>query len=121
MEVIFGIFPIIFLLTFALVFGIIIFVFIRGASVWSRNNRSPRLTVDATAVAKRSSVSSHMHTTDSAMAHTTHSTSYYVTFQVDSGDRMEFLLTGRDFGLIIEGDKGKLTFQGSRFISFERV
>ena len=43
-----------------------------------------------------------------------------LTFQVDSGDRMELSVTGQEFGLIAEGDTGKLTFQGTRFLGFER-
>ena len=53
--------------------------------------------------------------------HTHHSTSYYVTFQVDSGDRMELHMTGQEYGMLVEGDKGYLTFQGTRYLGFERV
>jgi hypothetical protein len=55
------------------------------------------------------------------MHHTTHSTTYYVTFQVESGDRMELQLAGNEYGLLVEGDRGKLTFQGTRYLGFERV
>ena len=48
------------------------------------------------------------------------STSYYVTFQVESGDRMEFAVTGAEYGLLIEGDQGALTFQGTRYLGFQR-
>lgn len=48
------------------------------------------------------------------------STRYYVTFQVESGDRMEFSVTGLEYGMLAEGDIGKLTFQGTRYLSFER-
>lgn len=48
------------------------------------------------------------------------STRYYVTFQVDSGDRMELPMTGSEYGMLAEGDVGKLTFQGTRYLSFER-
>ena len=27
---------------------------------------------------------------------------------------------GRDYGLMAEGDEGRLTFQGTRFLGFER-
>ena len=37
-------------------------------------------------------------------------TRYYVTFQVESGDRMEFSVSGR-YGLLV--DTGRLTFQGT--------
>jgi hypothetical protein len=34
---------------------------------------------------------------------------------------MELLVPGNQFGLLIEGDHGKLSFQGTRFLSFERI
>ena len=43
-----------------------------------------------------------------------------MTFQVDSGDRMEFSVSGQEYGLLAEGDRGKLTFQGTRYLGFER-
>lgn len=61
---------------------------------WNKNNHSPRLTVPAAVVAKRTDVS-HSSTpnagdpTGAHGYHTSTSTSYYVTFQVESGDRME--------------------------------
>ena len=33
---------------------------------------------------------------------------------------MELSLDGEDFGLLAEGDVGELTFQGKKFLSFER-
>ena len=42
------------------------------------------------------------------------------TFQVASGDRMELLVGGREYGMLAEGDFGELTFQGTRYLGFER-
>ena len=116
----FGGFEIIFFLMFFLVFGIIIFSIIRSISQWSKNNNSPRLTVDAVIVSKRAHGTRHHHHTGTGMGHTHYSTSYYVTFQFESGDRMELSVDGSEFGLLAEGDRGKLTFQGTRYLSFER-
>ena len=44
----------------------------------------------------------------------------YVTFQVESGDRIEFIVTGSEYGMLAEGDRGKLSFQGTRYFSYER-
>ena len=52
--------------------------------------------------------------------HTTSSTWYYVTFLVDSGDRMELSVSGSEYGMLVEGDRGRLSFQGTRYLSFER-
>ena len=55
---------------------------------------------------------------NAAMMHA--STTYYVTFEVESGDRMEMNVGGQDYGMLTEGDVGKLTFQGTRYLNFER-
>ena len=111
-----GGFNILFSLMFVLVFSIVILNIIRGLSQWNKNNHSPRLTVDATVVSKRQHTSHHHH-----QNHMTHSTTYYVTFQVESGDRMELHVNGMEYGMIAEGDYGKLTFQGTRFLEFVRM
>lgn len=116
----FGLFEILFTLTFVLAFGIVLTSVIRGLFEWGKNNRSPRLTVPATVVSKRSSFHSNHHNHHNGMHHTTHSTTYYVTFQVESGDRMELNLSGQDFGMLVEGDRGYLSFQGTRYLGFER-
>ena len=119
----FGLFEIIFTLMFLMVFGIFLTVIIKSIVQWNKNNHSPRLTVPATVVAKRTNVSHHHHNhgVDHVGHHTSTSTSYYVTFQVESGDRMELHMAGHQYGLLVEGDRGKLTFQGTRFLSFERT
>ena len=53
--------------------------------------------------------------------HTTASTSYYATFQVESGDRMELEVSGPEYGQLVEGDRGKLSFQGTRYLGFNRI
>lgn len=112
----FVIFPIFFFIAFFCVFGLIVATFIRSAKQWNKNNNSPRLTVEATVVAKRTNISRH-HNTDH-MSHT--HTSYFATFQVASGDRMELIMPGTEYGLLVEGDFGDLTFQGTRYLSFQR-
>lgn len=104
------IFPLFFIAFFA-VFFIILF---RALKEWNNNNHSPRLTVDATVVGRRDHRSRNGH---NHMSHT----SYYITFQVESSDRMELHVPSHEYGYIIEGDHGKLTFQGTRFLSFERT
>lgn len=121
----FGIMDIIFPIMFVMVFGIIIFTFVQGIAEWNKNNDSPKLTVPAAVVAKRTNVTRHHHANggDASGAHgfhTTTSTTYYVTFQVESGDRMEFHVSGSEYGMLAEGDSGRLTFQGTRYLSFER-
>ena len=117
----FGLFGIMFTLVFTLVIGTFIVIAVKGIGQWNKNNHSPRLTVPATIVAKRTNVFRHRHGGANGHHHHHTSTTYYVTFQVESGDRMELHMTGSEYGLLIEGDKGKLTFQGTRYLGFERI
>jgi hypothetical protein len=112
----FTIFPIIWVVMFVFIFGMIIMTFAKNIKQERKNDQSPRLTVPATVIAKRDQVSVHHHD-----HHRHTSTRYFVTFQVDSGDRMELPLSGPEYGMLIEGDQGSLTFQGTRFLSFERT
>ncbi len=112
----FSMFGIMFALVFVIVIGTFIATFIKSIGTWHKNNNSPRLSVAASVVSKRTNVSHHHHD-----HHTHHSTSYYVTFQVESGDRMELHMSGEEYGLLAEGDNGKLTFQGTRYLGFERI
>lgn len=109
-------FSIIWVLAFLVILGTIAYRLILSIRQRSRDNHSPRLTVETTIVAKRQDF--YTQRANNATLHHTH---YYVTFQVESGDRMELEVEGRDFGMLVEGDKGKLTFQGSRFLSFVRM
>lgn len=114
----FSIFGVLFFLVFFLILGVFIVTFIKGIGEWNKNNHSPKLTVPVTVVSKRTNVSHHHRAGEHH--HSSSSTSYYVTFQVESGDRMELHVSGSQFGLVVEGDKGLLTFQGTRFLNFER-
>lgn len=111
-----SIFFLLFIVAFVAILGMILVTFVRELSQRNKNNHSPRLTVEATVVAKRQNISRH-HSGDHM---STTSSWYYVTFQVESGDRMELQMTGPEYGMLAEGDRGRLTFQGTRYVSFER-
>ena len=106
------------ILTFTVVFVVVISSLVRSISQWHKNEKAPRLSVEAEAVAKRSA-------RQRPMSNKRYSgrdyTNYYVTFQFESGDRLELELQGYEYGLTVEGDKGKLTFQGTRYLGFERT
>ena len=113
-----SVFPVIFTVMFILIFGLIVVNIVRGIGQWHKNNNSPRLTVQAAIVSKRMQVSHHHN----AGTHTSSSsTQYYVTFEVESGDRMELPVKGSEYGMLVEGDRGQLTFQGTRYLGFERA
>lgn len=112
-----GLFEILFFIIFVMVIVAVVVSFVQGIGEWNKNNHSPRLDVDARVISKRMSVSHH-GTGDTCGGMT--STSYYVTFQVESGDRMEFTMSGTEYGQLAEGDFGILSFQGTRYLNFER-
>ncbi len=47
-------------------------------------------------------------------------TDYYATFEDADGERREFGVSAREYGLIAEGDRGTLATRGSWFWGFER-
>ena len=101
--------PIFSLAIFGLAFGIIISTLIKNGKQNRKNNAAPRLSSDATVVTKRTHVwGDHSRTT------------YFATFQFPSGDRLELEIPRDRFGYLVEGDSGKLHFQGTRFLDFER-
>ena len=119
----FNIIELLFPVIFILIFMMIMFTLAKGISTWHKNNNSPRLTVSARIVAKRQNTTYHNQpnagdTSGAHGYHTTSSTTYYVTFQVESGDRIEMSVSVSEYGKLTEGDEGKLTFQGTRYLQF---
>ncbi len=109
------------ILGFIFILGLVIYSMIKNVKIRKSIYYAPVLTTDATVVAKRSDVKIHRHHSQNTMGYTTSSTTYYVTFQVPSGDRMEFVTQDYEYGLLVENDTGRLTFQGNRFLEFERM
>lgn len=121
----FDLFNVLFPIMFLLIIIMIIVNFAKGITTWSKNNHSPRLTVFAKVVAKRQDTIYNQQgvagdPTGAHGFHTTSHTTYYVTFQVESGDRMEFVVSGTEYGVLVEEDQGQLSFQGTRYLSFDR-
>jgi hypothetical protein len=113
-DAMFTIIPVIIGFGFILVVGFIIFVIIKSIGQWNSNNQSPKLTVPAKVVTKRTD-------TSGGSGDSSASTWYYATFEVESGDRLELAIRGSEFGMLAEDDFGQLTFQGTRYLGFKRV
>lgn len=92
---------------FFIILGILIFIFSRILKSKRGNAKAPVLTVHAVVVSKRLHVMNEI-------------SSYYVTFEVDSKDRMELHVMGSDYGMLVEGDQGQLTFRGNEYLEFVR-
>lgn len=105
--------PIWFMVIFFGIFGLIFFLII-GTVIYSivdraKDRRKPVIPVQATVVGKRTDVWGHEHT----------NTTYYVTFLLINGERIELMVPDRKAGLILEGDEGVLLFQGKLFVDFQ--
>ena len=110
-----------FTLVFVLVIGLFIYAVVQAIARKQKNDASPRLTVLARVVSRRQEVTHHARNMNDGVYHTSSTTRYFVTFQVESGDRLELELDGSDFGMLAEGDEGRLSFQGTRFLEFQRT
>lgn len=98
---------------FLIVFGSIAFSIVKGIVIWSKNNHSPILTVPAKVVTKRTNIRGGSNNTGAY-------TSYYVTFEGPNGERLELKVNGYDYGQLVDGDSGMLTYQGIRYQTFLR-
>lgn len=112
-------------IVFILIVVIFIVIIVKNVSEWNSNNNSPILSIDATVKSKRISISTTQlpNGGDSSGAqgfHTTTTAYHYVTFQVENGDCMEFRVNSTEYASLSDGYKGKLSFQGSRYVRFDR-
>ncbi|HST81155.1 MAG TPA: DUF2500 domain-containing protein [Kineosporiaceae bacterium] len=110
----FVVIPLIMFAIAALLFSALAFGIIRALLRWNRNNQSPVITVPASVVAKRGHRSS-------GSGDSSPSTSYFVTFEVRGGERHEIQMNGPQFGTLVEGDRGHLSTQGTRYKGFART
>lgn len=106
----------VFLLVAATICGQIV----RGVMEWNRNNHSPVEECRVRIVGKREEVNRHHHTNADGTMQMSTSTTYYVTFERENGVRQEFHVKGREYGMLAEGDRGTLSFQGTRYLGFVR-
>lgn len=115
----------IFSFVFLIAVAVIVVVLVKGVAQWHENNEAPRLTVEARVVNKREDIHYEQHAnagdiTGAHGYHTTTSVVYFVTFQVESGDQMRFVVNSSEYEMLQEGMSGRVSFQGSRFLGFEK-
>ncbi|MEK4516593.1 DUF2500 domain-containing protein [Paenibacillus sp. FSL H8-0122] len=106
--------PFLLKLILLLIAGVVAYTIWRGLKIWMTNQTSPLQSRVVTAIAKRTEVwggRGHMGT----------HTSYYVTFEFHNGSRRELEVKPRAYAMIVEGDRGELSYQGSRFKGFVRA
>lgn len=111
----FSIISVLMKLIFILMVGIVIAKIIGHCLQWNYKQQLPRCTVIATVVSKRTSI---IYLSDTDHHHT--SRRYFVTFKMKNGDRMEFCVSAPEYMRLTENNKGMLSFQGTRYMEFER-
>jgi len=124
-----------FFLFFGLVAALVVagigYTLVKGVSQWRADEASPLRSVDALVVSRRTDLrrragSAAMPGAEpgTLMGHgtpATTSTTYYVTFEEESGERRELRVSGSEYGQLAEGDRGHLIHQGSRYKGFTRT
>ncbi len=114
-------FPLVFLLMFGFALYTLISSIAARAQEKRKNDASPRLTVPASVVTKRAQVgTTHHHNAATNTGGTYYNTKYFATFQFESGDRLELSVSPGEYGMLVEGDRGQLSFQGTRYLGFVR-
>ncbi|MBD2260519.1 DUF2500 domain-containing protein [Pseudanabaena sp. FACHB-2040] len=97
------------------VVGLLVAIF-KAIAQWRHNNLQPISSERAQVVAKRTRVSGH----NSSHYNSRTTTFYYCTFEDERGTRHEFQVSGPEYGLLVEGDLGRLSYQGTRYKGFQR-
>ena len=110
----FTVIPVLVLIGFVLVFSLAAASAVR----YFRNARSPRESVYARVVAKRTEVTGGSRAHGEVHRHSR--THYYITLEFDNGARKEYLDVKQLSGLVVEGDAGYASVQGDWILAFER-
>ena len=103
-------------ISFVIVLGTIAYQLVIGLAEWSRNNALARISVPARVTSRRTEIRGR----GSSHAKVRVWTMYFATFELESGERIELGLNGKDYGLLAEGDRGILAHQGTRYLGFQR-
>ncbi|MGB7962045.1 MAG: DUF2500 domain-containing protein [Propionicimonas sp.] len=109
-------FMVVFFVLFSIVavaiLGVVMAAVIRGARKTLRDDASPQVTAEARVVDKRTEITGGGETPARQ--------TYYVTFQFPDGGRLELGVPATESGLLVVGDRGTLSWQGSRYLGFAR-
>ncbi len=108
-----------FIVMFIIVFGFIIVIV---SLQWIRNKRSPRVVTMATISAKTIDEYHTSEPFESGMGMKDEVLPiYYIIFSLEGGDSVKLRVSKLKYDKLKKGSTGKLTFQGEKYISFEKV
>lgn len=101
-------------LAFVLIVGSCLFVIMKGLSTWTSNQHAEVLRKKCRVVDKRTEVWG-------GAGDSSASTNYFITFEFEDHTRKELQVRAHQFGLLVVGDIGELTYQGTRYLDFTRI
>ena len=114
----FRIAPILFTGAIILFASLILKRIVKELQLWHQNNQCPVQTVEVIVAAKWID---EVRYTEPGTHHETISTFYYVLFEAEDSSSIEFGVREREYDMFTEGEKGQLTFQGTRYQGFEKI
>ena len=94
----------------------LIYLIYKNIMQWTKNNASAILSIPAMVVSKHMDI--HDYPQENGPSYTT--TNYFVTFELENGRRVEFKVKSKESRVLVERDVGILTYQGTRFLGFNR-
>ena len=109
-----------FIVIFTSVFG---FIIVAVTLQWIRDKRSPRVVTMVTIAdkpIKKQRVRSRLNS--AAPGYSVHYMNiYYVVFDLEGGEHLKLQLSKVKYNKLKKGTAGKLTFQGKRYIDFQKI
>ena len=103
--------------------AVIILAFFKSMKEINDNKKAPLLSVPAKVAGKRTDIikRNQPNAGDLSGAHgytVVMNTTYYVSFEIEDGERKEFIVDHSIYNTLLEETKGTLSFKGTKFISF---
>ena len=119
-DLLFTVVPMFIGIIFVIIFIGIIASLFTGLRQWKKNEESPRLSIEAIVKSKRTNVTGNIHPNHHHNIHSHSSTTIYFVPLKRVVTDSEFHVSGKEYGILAEGNIGTLTFQGTRYLDFIR-
>ena len=114
----FGLVTSVFWIIGGLIAAVILCSAVYALYVWNKNNHAPVKTAEVEVYTKRQDFSRFRHSIGTFGHYHSMYVRYFVTFMTANDGPVKLKVKSRDFDLLREGEKGTLTFQGTRYLGF---
>jgi|GEM_PF-5037977 len=85
-----------------------------------KNRSAPKVVTNATVSDKHIQEIMRRRKGADGLYHQMKTYRYYILFIIEGGEKMEFLVNKTEYSQVKNNQNGKLTFQGSKFIKFDK-